>query len=83
MIRVLFFARLREQLDCEGLELESVPSTATVGDIRALLRDKGDVWRDALGAENIVLAVNHEQVDEDYPVGPGDELAFFPPVTGG
>jgi molybdopterin synthase sulfur carrier subunit len=46
-----------------------------------------DIWVRAGGGEtlpeNVLMAVNLEYVDADHPVEDGDEVAFFPPVTGG
>lgn len=84
MIRVLYFARLREQLGTAGEEIPPEPDLATVGDIAALLRDRGGVWRDALDERGAILvAVNQEMARPETAVADGDEVAFFPPVTGG
>lgn len=46
-----------------------------------------DVWNAVAAGEsppgNLLAAVNHEHADPDHPVRDGDEVAFFPPVTGG
>lgn len=82
MIRVLFFARLREQLDTDATELDTAP--ATVAEARARLVEAGGPhWRSVLEEDNIIAAVNQEVVSLDAPLRDGDELAFFPPVTGG
>lgn len=84
MIRVLFFASLREQLGCPGLELAPVAPNC---DVRALLArlvaEHGEAWAEAFAQENLIVAVNQHVVDRDAPVADGDEVAFFPPVTGG
>ncbi len=75
-INVKFFASMREYLDQSEVEL-------TVGDSDTV----ADVWQkvanDKLMPENTVCAVNHTQAKLDHPVKDGDEIAFFPPVTGG
>ncbi len=74
-ITVLFFARLREQV---GKNEVTVPATGS--DLVA------DVWTRAVGAPmpgNTLAAVNHEHAGIDHPVKDGDEVAFFPPITGG
>jgi sulfur-carrier protein len=84
VIRVLYFARLREQLGSAGEEIPPGPGLATVGDILALLRGRGDIWRDALDERGAILvAVNQEMARPETTVADGDEVAFFPPVTGG
>jgi molybdopterin synthase sulfur carrier subunit len=83
MITVLFFARLREQVNHAHIEL---PATAlrTVADIVKCLGDNyGQAMADALAASNIIVAVNHEVAGFATPVNSGDEVAFYPPVSGG
>lgn len=83
MIRVLYFASLRERLGSTGEEID-LPGPATVGDIAALLRTRGAPWSDALGEEQTVMAaLNQEMARPETLVRDGDEVAFFPPVTGG
>ncbi len=83
MIRVLFFARLREQLDCSRLELSAAEPTLTVQGLRRQLMGRGDAWRVALANENLICAVNQQVVVADQDIADGDEVAFYPPVTGG
>ena len=83
MIRVLFFARLREQLDCATLELDWPEQNATVADLRECLCGRGEHWRAALQADNIICAVNQRQACPGDTLAAGDEVAFYPPVTGG
>lgn len=83
MIRVLYFASLREQLGTGAEEL-AIDDSRTVADILARLRTRGGSWAEALGGSHKVLsAVNQEMARPDSPVRDGDEVAFFPPVTGG
>lgn len=84
MIRVLFFASLREQLACDELHLEVPAGALTVESLISLITsEKGDSWSQALGQENLISAVNQQIVAVDTAVADGDEVAFFPPVTGG
>ena len=84
MIRILYFARLREQL---GLAEETVacPSgIATAADLLAHLRERGGVWANTLReGERLMMAVNQEIVRPEAPIRDGDEIGLFPPVTGG
>jgi molybdopterin synthase sulfur carrier subunit len=84
MIRVLFFARIREQLGCARRELEWHSSVASVQDLRSVLcAEGGTSWQEALYEDNIICAVNQEVVTPDRALCDGDEVAFYPPVTGG
>jgi sulfur-carrier protein len=81
-IRILYFAGLREQVGTPGEDLDVSPTTV-VG-LRTLLMDRGGVWKTALAqGKALRVAVNQEMALPTTPVKPGDEVAFFPPVTGG
>jgi molybdopterin synthase sulfur carrier subunit len=83
MIRVRYFASLRERLACDGEEL-ALPRDASVGGLLALLAERGEPWAGALrGGTPVLAAVNQEMARPDQAVADGDEVAFFPPVTGG
>ena len=82
-ITVVFFASLREDLGTDRLTV-SVPGDSRLSDlIGTLAESHGEHWRACLTAENIRVAVNQELVTGDVPVAAQDEVAFFPPVTGG
>ena len=84
MVKVLFFARLREELDCAGLE---IPWSDRLTDLdalyNALYEHGGERWRRLLGQRNIIRAVNQTVAEGNCVLHDGDEVAFFPPVTGG
>jgi molybdopterin synthase sulfur carrier subunit len=83
VIRVLFFARIRDQLDCSGLELEWADCPDNLDALQAYLCARGDAWREALAGDNVIRAINQSVVEGSPPLSDGDEVAFFPPVTGG
>jgi molybdopterin synthase sulfur carrier subunit len=84
VIKLVFFARLREDLGSVGESLALPADVNTVGTLRAHLAARGEPWATALAANRAVrVAVNHDMADASTPVRPGDEVAFFPPVTGG
>ncbi len=84
MIKVLFFASIREQLGCSTINLNFSDGLNTVAAVQAqLVAEHGGSWGEVLAAPNVVLAVNQAAVEPDHPVADGDEIAFFPPVTGG
>lgn len=84
MITVLYLARLREAL---GKASEQIALPADVRDLealRAMLRGRGGAWADELaGNKPVRAAVNQDMAYGDTPIRDGDEIAFFPPVTGG
>lgn len=82
IIKVLFFAQLREDLDCAQLELPSAQIN-TLADVKAQLLKLHPHWQLALTRPNLLVAVNQEYARLDSAVKGGDEVAFFPPVTGG
>ena len=83
-VRVLFFAALREQLGVSSEEVEIPGDASTVAALRTLLARRGGAWESAL-AEGKVLrfAVNQDMAALPAKIAAGDEVAFFPPVTGG
>lgn len=82
MIEVLFFARLREALGLSRLTLE-IAEPITVARLKALLAARGAPWQQALGQCQALVAINREMADDAALVRPGDEVALFPPATGG
>lgn len=84
MLTVLFFAQIREQLNCssvqhpwpeEGLDLDTLQ--------QQLCATGGGIWREVLYQDNIIRAVNQDVAATNCALADGDEIAFFPPVTGG
>lgn len=84
MITVLYFARLREALGTGREELELPAGVSDLEGLRAFLLGRGGAWARELGPQSAVrAAVNHALADGATRVTDGDEVAFFPPVTGG
>ena len=82
MIRVLFFAQLREDLQCAELMLES-HGIGCVNDVSRKILELHPHWVGFLSKPNLRIAVNHAYAKADTKVSNDDEVAFFPPVTGG
>ncbi len=84
MLRVLYFAWLRERMGRGEESLTLPPGIATVGELAAWLRAR-DAMGHAAFAElaTVRAAVNQVFAPPSTPVSAGDEVAFFPPVTGG
>jgi molybdopterin synthase sulfur carrier subunit len=83
MIRIRYFARLREALGRGEEEIALPDGVASAGALRDWLCERGEPWRDALSAPAVLVAINQESARPETPVADGDEVAFFPPVTGG
>lgn len=83
MISLRFFAGLREALETGQEQTELPPGVVTVGDLRAHLAARGGEWRRLSAPGKLRCAVNQDMVDDAAPLRAGDEVAFFPPVTGG
>lgn len=82
-MKILFFAGLREALGCSSEALALPPGVATVGALRDHLAARGDAWAALATAKNLRYAVNQAMVGAEAGVTDDDEVAFFPPVTGG
>ncbi|KHT45737.1 molybdopterin synthase [Vibrio sinaloensis] len=81
MIKVLFFAQTRELVGVDELEVEC--QFETVEALRAHLATQEGKWDLALEPGKLLAAVNQSIVPLDHSLTEGDEVAFFPPVTGG
>ena len=81
MIKVLFFAQTRELLGRGEIPVE--PSFNNVEELRAHLAAQNERWALALQKDKLLVAVNQTLVSLDSPLSDADEVAFFPPVTGG
>lgn len=83
MLNVLYFASLREALGLANEPLP-LPEPATVAALLDTLRARGGAWSIALASDKRWrVAVNQEMAALDAPLQAGDEVAIFPPVTGG
>ena len=84
MVTLLFFASLRETVGLSREQVALPPGTPTVASLVDALRSRGERWSEAFApGKSWRVAVNQRMADLATPVGPGDEVAFFPPVTGG
>ncbi|WP_226395924.1 molybdopterin synthase sulfur carrier subunit [Haemophilus sp. Marseille-Q0026] len=81
MITVLFFAQTRELVGVDKLEVEAQFETAEA--LRHHLAEQGDKWALALKAGKLLVAINQSIAPLSASIKDGDEVAFFPPVTGG
>jgi molybdopterin converting factor subunit 1 len=83
-LTILYFAWLRERVGASEEQISLPAGVRTVGDLIAWLAERSPGHASAFANRRTVrCAVNQEFADPDARVGPGDEVAFFPPVTGG
>ena len=83
MILINYFASYRDRLNLGGEKIPASDTLICVEDVRQMLIQRGDLWREVLGAGNLMCAVNQELCQPDQAIEDFDEIAFFPPVTGG
>ena len=83
MLKIVFFAQTRELVDCDSVDITFIPEHAQLENIRQLLVTRGDKWDLALQRKKLLVAVNQTMSPWDTLINDGDEIAFFPPVTGG
>jgi molybdopterin synthase sulfur carrier subunit len=84
MVTLLYFASLRERLGCSRENVPLPPGTPTVATLVEFLRSRDPRWDEAFTpGKTWRVAVNQQMADVHTPLKPGDEIAFFPPVTGG
>ena len=84
LIKVLYFARLKESLNYSTEEMDLPADVLTIAQLKQYLALRGEAWANLFnGKQSIRAAINHALVENDAVIKNGDEVAFFPPVTGG
>ncbi|MFC4700666.1 MoaD/ThiS family protein [Glaciecola siphonariae] len=81
MIQVKLFADFRERVGTDSIHIEASEQLCVAGLLQQLAQ-RGEQWS-FLNNENVLCAVNHTLCDANTSIHDGDEVAFFPPVTGG
>jgi molybdopterin synthase sulfur carrier subunit len=83
-LSLVYLARLREALGAASERIDLPEGVTTVAALREWLAARGGAWATELAPGRAVrIAVNHDIALPDAPVRAGDEVALFPPVTGG
>jgi molybdopterin synthase sulfur carrier subunit len=83
-VKLLYFAWLRARIGCAEEEVELPPQVHEVAGLLDWLKSRGGGYAEALRDLSVVrVAVNREYVGNDHSLREGDEVAIFPPVTGG
>ena len=83
-MKILYFAWIRAKIGIAAEDVTPPAEVMTVGALLDWLAGRGPAYAEALKTRAVVkTAVNQEYVENDHPVKIGDEIALFPPVTGG
>lgn len=82
MIKVVFFAQLRDQLGVSELTLNS-GENPNVQALLTNLKNQDKNWERLLSKATLMVAINQTMANKTATINNGDEVAFFPPVTGG
>jgi molybdopterin synthase sulfur carrier subunit len=83
-IKVFYFARIKEVVNYSTEEIDLPNGVANVTALKNLLAQRGDTWAELFNGRQVIrAAINHELVDNMAAIKENDEVAFFPPVTGG
>lgn len=83
-ITILYFARIKEVVNYSSESVELPENISSIIALKSWLCDRGETWQKLFDGRGVVrAAINHELVDDMATFDEGDEVAFFPPVTGG
>lgn len=82
-MKIIYFAALRREIGVGEESVDPPATVATVAQLQDWLKSRSPAHAKALSARRLMSAVNQDYAGPDTSVAPGDEIAFFPPVTGG
>ena len=83
-VKLFYFAKVREAIGIDREELDLGSNIKTVSDLIEVLKGRGSHWQDMLSMSTTFrMAVNQEMVEATHKISGNDEVAFFPPITGG
>ena len=82
-MKIIYFAALRRDIGVGEETVEPPAAITTVAQLKLWLADRSPAHAKALSAPRLMAAVNQDYAGMDSPVAADDEVAFFPPVTGG
>ena len=83
-VKLFYFAKVREAIGIDREELDLRSNIKTVSDLIEVLKGRGSHWQDMFSMSTTFrMAVNQEMVEATHKISANDEVAFFPPITGG
>ena len=83
-INILYFARIKESVNYSSENIDLPNEVKTVTALKNYLALRGENWANLFNGKQVIrAAINHSLVDDLAAISAGDEVAFFPPVTGG
>ena len=83
-VKLFYFAKIRESLGINQEEIDLVNNIKTVADLIDVLKNRGIQWQSIFEmSSSLRVAVNQELVEINHAINANDEVAFFPPITGG
>jgi len=83
-VKLFYFARVREAIGVDREELDLASDIKTVSDLIEVLKSRGSHWQDMFSMSTTFrMAVNQVMVEATHKINANDEVAFFPPITGG
>ena len=83
-IKILYFARIKDAVNYSTEEITLPSDISTITALKNYLALRGEIWANLFNGKQVVrAAINHELVQDLATIQAGDEVAFFPPVTGG
>jgi molybdopterin synthase sulfur carrier subunit len=83
MIHLRYFASLRERLGVADEQISLPEAVTDIAGLRRWLQGRPGIWNEALADGRLQVAINQTIAPRDAPVCDGDEIAWFPPMTGG
>jgi molybdopterin synthase sulfur carrier subunit len=82
-IKLLYFGRPRENLKLSSETAEVPDGVATLAELLAWLRTRGDAWQQELADSRVRCAINQEMAQPGTRIAANDEVAIFSPISGG
>ena len=84
IIKLFYFAKVREVLGIDREEIDVESDIKTLAELVAFLKLRGSQWQSIFDmSSSYRMAVNQELVEANHIINANDEVAFFPPITGG